>query len=178
MKKYEKIIIYDDPNIIERKTITGWVSKGCYFGENEHLARWNACTHLRCECGKVIPKSYTKCLTCRKKISDENYLKLPFREWNGEVVVSRGDDYFMDEEDLINYCEENELDEIELLFCRENRFDEVTGSYWEDILPEERDGELPKPLQEALDNLNEVIYSLGPCSYSPSNTRTIYKLKK
>lgn len=175
----EKIIMYDSAEAAQQITITGWVSGGDkrFWYKDEHMARWSGCTHLKCECGKIMRKSYTKCDDCRHKLAAERYNALPFKEWNGEPVVEwDGDKYFFNEEDLIEYCEENEIKEIDLLFCIENNWRNIDEDYWADEMPDNADGELPKELQLALNSLNSVINTLPAQSYSPSKIRTKYIL--
>jgi len=64
------------------------------------------------------------------------------------------------------------VEDLRLVLCDSNEFSEIDGSQWEDIMPEDSEGDLPKELQSALDALNVVIKSLPPASYSPSRFRT------
>jgi hypothetical protein len=104
---------------------------------------------------------------------------LPFKEWNGKEIVysDMADKYFQDSDEIEDYCEEEEIEpsELRLLLCVPNYFDQVDGDIWSDVLPEDSEGDLPKKLQDALNAFNEVIKSLPPASYSPSNTRTMYQ---
>lgn len=175
----EKIILYDSDEAASIKTVTGWVSgKGIFWGENEHQARWGGCTHIKCECGNLASKSYTHCENCRAKRERERYFALPFREYKGEpVVIWNTDKYFFDEDSIIEYLEDNDETEVELLFCREEKWTPVSSDIWEGIMPED-EYDLPDELQTALDNLNKVIESLPACSYFPGKERTTYKLKE
>jgi len=44
----KEIIKYDSPDSAKYvKNIEGWVSKnGKFFGKDEHIARWDGCTHV------------------------------------------------------------------------------------------------------------------------------------
>lgn len=182
----QKMIMYDSPEAATYKTdIEGWVSSdGIYCGkgkQGENAARYRSATHRKCEhCDNIVKThSYTSCESCRSKKIVENYLKKPYKEYDGSlVVISNDDKYFPDEDAIIDYLEENELESVDLLFCEENNFNQIDSDYWADIMPEDSDGELPKALQEALDNLNNVIKGLPPCSYSPGGFRTTYRLKQ
>ena len=184
-KLEEKVIMYDSPEAATYiKDIEGWVSAdGFYCGKGEsgeQSARYRGATHRKCEnCDAIIKmRTYTLCDECRHKKAVENYKKLPFREYDGSPVVDwDSDTYFFNEEDIQDYLEDNELDSIDLLFCKENKWSEIEPDYWQDDLPENSDGELPKKLQDSLNNLNKVISELPPCSYSPGKIRTSY-LKK
>lgn len=174
----EKIIMYDSPEAAQEITLTGWMSGDDkrFWYKDEHMARWSGCTHVKCDCGNIMTKCWTKCDTCRSKMDNERYNALPYREWDGmsPVVTRDGDKYFFNEDELIDYCEENEVDTIELLLCVENHYSPIDTDIWADIFPEDSDGEVPKEMQEAIDNLNEVIKRMNPCSYSPGKIRTSY----
>lgn len=172
----QKIVMYESDEAAQVKTLTGWVSReGIYWGDNEHQARWGGCTHKTCECGNMMSKHYLKCDSCRTKSDRENYLKLPFKEYNGEPVVIRDTDtYFFSEDEIVDYLEDNDLKEVDLLFCDAQEWTPISSDVWQDIMPDEEDF-LPEPLQAALDNLNQVIETLLPCSYFPGKVRTTYK---
>ncbi|UTG62418.1 hypothetical protein J2O09_05535 [Elizabethkingia anophelis] len=179
MKKEEKIIMYDSPEAATyRKNIEGWVSSnGRFFGKDEHMARYDGSTHNKCECGSIAQKGYLKCDSCLRKDRIERYEKLPFKEYTGEPVFSWDQDqFFFSEDDIVIYMEENYLEKIALLCSEQNSYYEVANDYWADIMPEDSDGDLPDELQKALDNLNTVVKSLPPCSYSAGKIRTSYTL--
>ena len=181
MKIEEKIIMYDSPEAATQKTLTGWVGGNRYWGTDEHMARWSGCTHVKCECGNIMTKHYTKCDRCRHDLAVDRYNALPFREWDGKEAVCTwdGNKYFFNEDELIEYMandEDEPLSEIDLLICDENNWQTVDEDYWSDMMPEDSDGELPKEMQSALDNLNKVIREMSPQSYSPGKIRTKYVL--
>lgn len=184
MTKEEKIVMYDSPEAATYRTnIEGWVSiDGIFCGkgaDGERMARYRSATHTKCECGAVIKtRSYISCESCRNKKSKEEYLKLPYREYDGSPVVEQdGDQYFFSEGEICDYLTENDLEDIDLLFCSENHWQPVDSDLWADVMPEEMDG-LPKKLQDALDALNKVISEMPPASYSPAKIRTSYSLEK
>lgn len=48
-QKEKKIIPYDSPEAASFKTVTGWVSSdGIFCGNDEHVARYRGCTHIKC----------------------------------------------------------------------------------------------------------------------------------
>lgn len=179
----EKItIMYDSPEAAEVKTITGWVSSGKggypshYYGKDEHMARWAGCTHLKCDCGKIMEKGWTKCDECRTKSARERYFALPYKEWDGKeyVVDWDGDKYFWSEEDLIEYMEENEINEIDLLFCSPIGYSQIdTESVASDS---HEDWEPTSELEKKIAEFNEYIQTLPPHSWEPGKIRTNYKL--
>ena len=181
--KQEKQIIYDDENAAKFvENIKGWVDiNNRFFGNNpdsEHNARFSSCTHIKCVCGKLMTRGWTKCEECRSNQEIERYNKLPFEKYDGGIVYSEmADKYFRDADEIEEYCEENDVDakDLRLVFLEPNKFSEIDADYWEDVLPEDSEGELPTKLQEALDNLNKVISELPPASYYPGKTRTEYR---
>lgn len=182
--KTEKQIIYDDENAARFvENIKGWVDiNNRFYGNNpdsEHMARYSSCTHMRCECGEPMTKGWTKCEKCRSISDIEKYNKLTFKEWNGKDIVYSElvDKYFNDSDEIEDYCADEEIDpkDLRLLLCYPNEFREIEIDYWEDVLPEESEGELPTKLQEALDNFNKIISEMPPASYCPSKTRTEYR---
>lgn len=179
MKKSNEIILDTSDEAAQLKTITGWVSKdGRFYGSDESIARFAGCTHKTCECGKLMEKHWLRCEQCRNKSAFERYMKLPFREYAGEPVCLWDDStYFFSEDDLICYCEDNDIGELNLLFCKPNDWREVDADYWSHNQPDEDDSELPKELKTALDYLNTVLRTLPPQSYSPGEIRTTYKLE-
>lgn len=177
--KNDRIIMYESDEAASIKTVTGWVSReGIFWGDNERQARWGGCTHKLCDCGNITPKNHIRCGECSDKLQREKYLNLPFREYDGEpVVIWNGEDYFFSEGEIIDFLEEHELEEIELLFCRSQNWTTIDTDVWQDIMPED-EYELPPALKTALGSLNEVISKLPPCSYFPGYERTIYKIQK
>lgn len=180
--KDDKIIMYDSPEAATYRTdIKGWVSSdGIFCGDGSHgeqSARYRGATHTKCKCGNLIKmRSYTICDTCRRKKELDYYNSLPYKEYDGSPVVDyHKDTFFFKQDDIEDYLEENELESIDLLFCEEKKWAEVNYDFWNDDLPEDSDGELPKKLVEALENLNKVIRELPPCSYSPGKVRTTFK---
>lgn len=179
----KEVLMYDDPKCAVFVTnISGWIDKNQrFFGnskQSEDMARYSSCTHKRCSCGKIMSKHYTKCPDCSLISVIERYNKLPFEEWDGkELVYSElAERYFNDSDEIEEYCEEEGVDskDLRLLLCTPNYFRVVENDLWDDVLPEESDGELPDKLINAIEALNEVIKSLPAASYSPSNTRTEY----
>lgn len=179
MRKEEKIIMYDTPEAAEEITLTGWVSKGKdgrFFYKDEHMARWAGCTHLKCDCGAIMEKAYTRCATCRDKSQRERYDAMPFKEYDGDFVVEyNGDRFFWSEDEIVEYLEENDIQEINLLFCDPVHHRSISI---EDIATDDcHDGyDPPGELIKKINELNSFIQTLPPHSYYPGKVRTTYKL--
>jgi hypothetical protein len=179
MSKEERTILYDSPEAAVFKTgISGWVSSdGRFFGKDEHLARWNGCTHKKCEdCNNYAEKNWVRCEECRRKRSNERYNALPYKEWDGKTPICTwdGDVYFFSDEDLIEWLYDNECNGSDVqLVCaqginyRELDYETITGDAHEDWEPENE-------LRNAVNKLNEVIRKLPPHSYTVGEIRTSY----
>jgi hypothetical protein len=178
----EKIVMYDSDSAARYvENVKGWVDiNNRFWGDSkdsENMARYSSHTHKMCECGELMKKGRTKCEKCREKAEIERYNKLPFREYDGGLVYSHyADKWFSNSEEIEDYCDEENIKfaDLRLVFGKPERFSELSGDMWDEVLPEDSDGELPKKLQEALDALNKVISELPPVSYSPDNVRTNY----
>lgn len=175
----EEIILRSDDKAASMQTVTGWVSRnGRFYGKDERTARYDGCTHSKCKCGNIANKYYSKCDECRNKASKERYSKLTFKEWDGKTPVCNygTDEYFFDADDIEYYLEDNSLEprDLELMYCDPNHFTEINGEQWEEILPENSDGELPNALEEKLKELNKFINNLPPASWSEGRFRTEY----
>lgn len=172
-------ILYDSKEAAQQKTVTGWVSStGQYWGDNEHMARWSGCTHLKCECGNEHSRSWTICETCREINRCEKFEALEKRVWDGEIplCLDDGDEYFFDEESLIDYAEENEISisDLQLRICEPIAMQTIDESSLLDDLHE--DAELPDKIASMVDALNKEIMSLGPQSWTPSKYAAIVNI--
>lgn len=156
----EEVIIFEDSaDAAQIKTVTGWVSRiGRFWGDDERMARYDGCTHRRCDCGEVFEiRSY--CRKCSSKRDREKYLSMPRKVWSGEpICLYDGDKYFFEEDELLYYCEENECQpkDLDLVFCTPEFAKEIDpNDYYSDELPE--DGEVPPAIAEAFQKLNAAI---------------------
>lgn len=178
-KKEEPIVLDTDDAAAQKKTVEVWVSRHGRICTDERAARFDGSTHSKCACGNIARKAYTKCDSCIAKKKNEQYDAYAFEAWDyaKPVYSNYADKYFFSVDDLVEYCEEEDVEykDLQLLICEENEWQEVGYDYWDDMMPENADGELPKVLEEKLKELNEVISKLPPISYSPSKIRTEYK---
>ncbi len=183
----EKQIMYDAPEcarnveLVENGKVisVGYLSIDNYFYKEEHLARYQSCTHKVCDCGRIMVRGRTLCDVCSSAKQREKYFKAPEKEWDGKTYLTLFDDdrFFRDSDDLEEYCEEHEVSasDLMLVICEPNELNEVTSEYWEDIAPEDVDDFLPEEVEEALKNLNEVIKKAKPISWSAGKYRTRYE---
>jgi len=179
--KENKIVLPTDENIVRWvENISGWVdNNGRFFGNDKNMAIYNSITHKVCECGELMEKYYTACHKCRLKADIERYNNLPFKEWDGETLVFShyAEQYFSDESEIEDYCEENETnsEDLRLVLCDPCFIEELDGSQWDDLLPEDSDG-FPKKVQDAIDAFNLAVKDFPPLSWMPSKIRTNIKI--
>ena len=106
----EQIIAYDSAEAASIQTVTGWVSRtGIFFGNDEHMARYDGCTHRQCgKCSALIPV-HSYCRDCADKASIEKYASMPRADWNGsDMLYSKAHDvWFQDADYLADYCDEH-----------------------------------------------------------------------
>lgn len=178
MKKEEIKIMFASDEAAQLKTITGWVSRdGRYFGNDERLARFAGSTHDVCSCGGIREKSWLFCPKCLHKKRREEYLSIPFKDYDGSPVYSHTHDkYFFDEDDLEMYLEDIEADSIDLVFCIPVNFCHLSYDYWENFLSD--DQELPNELAKKVEELNAFIDTLPPPCWKPGKQfRSTYTTK-
>ncbi|MBD2816675.1 hypothetical protein ID850_18510, partial [Xenorhabdus sp. Flor] len=168
----EKIVMYDSPEAAQIKTVTGWIScDGRFWGDNEHMARYWGGTHRKCDNNPDHPiiEVNRRCEICYEESRQRKFMSMERKAWDREtpLVIFDTDQYFWDEDDLDEYCDEYETSpsELQLVICEPNYPDEINGEdYFQDDLPP--DGELPDALQQAFDTLNAVIRNSPPLSWS------------
>lgn len=162
-----------------KKISVGYLSISNRFYNKEGDARYDSHTHKVCECGKEMKKGYTLCKDCQRVKRNEKYNALPFREWDGKTYLTMfdGDEFFLDEDAIIDYCDRHEVDanSLQLVICNPNYLDEVTSEFWDDIAPEDVDNFLPKEVEDALTYLNVAIKNAAPISWSGGSFRTTYE---
>jgi len=179
----DEIRMYDDPNLVEYRTnLEGWTGPdGLYHGKGEageRRARYANSTHTKCDCGAVIKKTRTKCDFCVSKSSHENFLKLEEVEWDGEsmMCLRHDDKFFSDMEDVVEYCEENEVDikKLELMHCEkqvhisEINIDELNEEY---CTEDQSLSDFHPDIANKVEELNELIRNTEPKLWLSTNKR-------
>jgi len=175
-----EMILYDSPESAHFVSgISGWVSRdGRFFGDNEHLARYCGCTHIKCKtCGHIhAHNSY--CEPCAKVRIEERFSTYERKEWDGETPLSiNGTDvYFFDSDELQNWLKDNDeqLENLQLVLCKPISMNHLDEDYFLENLHE--DAEIPEPLQEAIDHLNEIIRSLPTQCWEPDKYAAVVDL--
>lgn len=181
MKK--EIILDTDEDIIEYRTnIEGWVGKdGNFYGKDKERAVYANSTHKKCEKGHVYEKFWTNCRTCQEQELPSKYMQREFKEWDGKtpLCLFGEDKYFFSEDDVADYLEEEEPENIMLMICEPNYLWEIDmEAQWEDILPEDWSFEdvASKELLEKLKEVNTLIAGHSPVSWNEGKYRTFYSL--
>lgn len=174
----ENIIMYDSPEAAKLKTgIKGWVSgAGYFYGNEEHLARWNGCTHLKCkECGTPHRKSYTICKKCRDKKQElkekEVYGSMEVVVWNEDVPVCScgSDNYFNSWDEIYSHCDEFECSvrSLRLVICEGIALPEIDiNDHFCDAMHEDQcSDDIDQDILDAADELNRLIKKARPMVY-------------
>lgn len=168
----DEMILIDSDESAKRGTVEGWISRhGRFYGDCESAARYDGCTHVYCEyCNSPIPKrGLTICKDCEEKRDIEKYNAMPRKAWDRETPIysEEHDEYFFSEDALNDFVEDNEcsIESMLLIICEPNRFRKLDDSFFDDDLLYGE--ELPEDLGRAIDNLNAVIETLPPVSWSP-----------
>ena len=178
--KDKKKIMFDSPQAAKQMTVTGWVSSnGRFYGKDERMARWDGCTHKICECGNTMEKGYSICPVCILNKRNETFQNYTFKEWDYKTPLALYDSdvFFWGEDYITDYLNEHELnpEDLNLVLCRPEYLSGINVDQWEESLPENSDGELPKELDTKIKELNHFIESLPPVSWFPTKIRTEYK---
>jgi len=127
----------------------------------------------KCSCGAELQNYYsTQCWECKRREQDakqrERISKIPVIPWDGKTPLFNdpSDTFIMDEDDLQNFFEDQEPGDYAFIVCVPNAWRHLDYDYWADEMPDNMD-ELPKKVEEAIDNFNAFLDTLSPISYRP-----------
>ena len=162
-QRIEKVVMAESDEAATYRTgLSGWVSRdGCYWGEDERMARWDGSTHHKCpECGGLVERGRIDCHACYEKRRSEAYDAMPKQEWDGKapLVLFDTETYFWDEDGVRDYCDDEGLkpEDLKLVMCVPIYAALLDVDHWGDDLPGD-DGEPPDWLVDAVDKLNATI---------------------
>ena len=169
----DKIIMAESPEAAEYRTgLSGWVSRGQYFGDGpqaEAAARYHGCTHYVCKyCSAPAPKPYTSCHECRDKKDLERFEVLPRADWDGKAMLysEANDRYYATPDDAEDALEEGEsLADLRLVICTPNYVRQIDPEYFCDDMPED-ETEVPPEVEAAMEAFNEAVAGIV-LSWSP-----------
>ena len=174
MKK-NKIILMNSPEAATEITIPAWKSASGRIYTDEYAARYDGCTHRKCEyCGEPCLKRWSACESCRAKIKKEAFMALPVVEWNGKdpICLYNTYRYFFDYDELMDYCEQEEVDkkDLMLVLCEPMKLRTLDSDFFADCLADEQ--ELPTEIEKAIDEFNAKIAAYPHViSWVPTNKR-------
>jgi hypothetical protein len=175
-----EIILFDSNDAAHFQTgLSGWVSRhGHYWGIDERAARYDGCTHTRCEdCGEPVDRGRLICTQCHEKRQIKRYDAMPKEEWNGEGMLysDAADRYFQDWYDVECFLEDEggTANSLRLIICEPEYLPPIQDDYGCDVLAE--DVELPDEVIEAIDKFNKIIKNAGAVSWYPGKKAVILK---
>ena len=180
--------------ITPKGTVQGWACLTCnrVFASSaetdQHIARYCCATDLPCGeegCTGRAEKPYTCCGACLEKKHATRYAALAEAEWDGEtpLVTFDGDQYFYDEDGLLDYCadEDVKIADLRLVICQPvglpefDVFEFLSGYLYEDCDVED----FAAPPQEIDKSVDDWIQKHAPKSWEAGKTRpTIASLPK
>lgn len=167
----DDVILMDSPEAAKPATVSGWISASGRFFTDERAARFDGCTHVRCQhCGAPAPKGYLSCNACREKRDREKFEAMEARDWDGEQMVYCEDreEYFSDPDAAIDTWEGEGLPR--LVLCEPTFARAIDSSLWEDDLPGE-EHEVPDWLAELVEEFNKKLEGTPVLSWFPGEYR-------
>jgi hypothetical protein len=161
MTKRQAIIEYDSDAAAKPHTMTGWLAqRTARFYVDENTARWDGCTHIRCACGQLTEKYYTKCKRCQDKAETERFYARPVAKWDGKAMLFSDtlDEYFSDYDEAEERAAEVDWDDtkaLRLIICEPVYARQLDSDFFCDDLPE--DGDLPVEVEAAIEAFNKAV---------------------
>ena len=174
----EAQVMYDSDEAAEvRWNISGWVDRnGRFWGNDEHMARWSGCTHIKCECGAVREKCWTKCEACREHGRLEHYIAMPVQDWDHDspIYSLTYERYFFNDEQLQEFVGElfedgADVTELSMMLitCVPQHYHQIDAEIYHDIMAEDEE-DLPMEIQQAMDVFNRAVSAyVKPASWAP-----------
>jgi len=173
MRATSPTIPYNSSEAAVYESRLGWWSRtGHYWKDDEHMARYDGCTHRQCACGASIEKSRSICIDCQVKKDRERWEARPRRAYAGEPLAVDGVDlYYWNWDDVLEGVAGGEITDDTMLVFADPQHGRPVDAYdlLCDDLPAE-DGEVPDAIVEAVNALNDAIKNAGPLSWIPGNT--------
>lgn len=163
----------------EKRTVEGWACRLCgrFYGDSETSARICCYDDAPCdECGTARRGRYeSRCASCAQKFEHDRYAKMEQAEWDGKSPLSNGDDYFFDEDAVIEHAINVECkpSELCLTHCVEHNPYFDFAAIVEDCIPEDHDVPCTRDEIEAVEKaVNDLLRKYDPwCWYPNSKSR-------
>jgi len=159
-----------------------WKGKDGKLFNDKSLAEYTLAIARKCEkCGKPTEgMSYILCPSCTSVKKRERYEELQEIEWDGEtpLCLFQDDTYFFHLDEIQDYCDENEIEDIQelmLVLCEPNK-PRAFSIYdlLDDVLPEDTGADEYSGALELEDKVNEWLNS-HIFSWVESNKRVAIK---
>lgn len=150
-------ILFDSPEAARPATVSGWISASGRFFTDERMARFDGCTHIRCQhCDAPTPKGYLFCNACREERDRAAYAAMEARDWDGEQMIYCEDreEYFSDPDEAMDQWEGEGLPR--LVLCEPTFARAIDSGIWEDDLPGE-EHDVPYWLAELIGEFNAKL---------------------
>ena len=175
-----KVIDYNEPNLVEKKSISLWVTKDGRCFSEEKDARYFACTHRKCQfCDNLTEKYRLYCRECETSKLFEKFNSYESKDWDGITPLYEifADVYVWDENDLYNLAEDLGMDEKELslVFCQKVHQNLINIEDVIDLDNVEEDIDVHTEIILAVNKLNEAIEKYEPLLWEPSKIKAIIK---
>ena len=173
-----EFILETDEKAATKVNLDLWQSTRGNLFKEEKDARYDSATHTKCEkCTESAEKPYRLCGIHLKESAQERWGKMPRKGWDKKtpLVIFQSEQYFFDEYEIEDYCDENDIDssELQLVICDPIHMRQIDEDYWTDCIPEESD--FPKGFLSELKKFNEYIESLPLVGWGQGSFRTEYK---
>lgn len=149
----------------------------------DRITKDQIATHADCQdCGVEFEKQYTyqkRCSSCDFKYQNQKYLALELVEWDGKTPLCiYGDDtYFFDQDDIVNYCEDNDVEssQLQLVLCEQSKFGQINiAEQFQDVLHE--DWEHDAELERLEKQLNDYLAKASTNTWFATNKRVTVSL--
>lgn len=143
-----------------------------------HSSIENHITHADCKtCGAEFEKRYTyehTCSDCIHKKNVDKYYNMPLVEWDGESCLfdyESDDKYLFNTDDILDYCEENEINpkDLMLVVCTTSNFSTLNFDNWQDEVHE--DWEPSAEFEQKLKEFNDFLSKEPTRTWFPTDQR-------
>jgi len=178
VNKASMVVMFDSNEAAQYRTnLSGWVSRhGHFMGTDERAARYDGCTHTRCEdCGEPVDRGRLICPKCYEIKQIKRYEAMPKEVWDetGMLYSDAADRYFQSWDEVEGYLEDEDgtIESLRLIICVGQSLPLLPDDYGCDEIAE--DGELPDAAAEAIEKFNEAIKAIGVVSWFPGKIAAI-----
>lgn len=178
----DRKVFYDEEGLVEKAKVEAhgaeghvWVTKNGKIFQTEHMARYSACTHTKCDsddCENYTRKGFVTCKTCRKENRQEKYDGFPEEPWEEEslITIYHGDRFFEYWDAVIDFAVDIQKspDELWLIHTQPVGFRRLDADeFLHDCLPRDMGpGALDPEIYEAAKEFNEAVEEHHPFAFT------------